>query len=553
MDIQTKDGITLRGIPDGTPDEAIKARIAKIRAGSSQEIDAETLANINASNPAIEASYRQPFSAPAQAPAQEPSDLDVGKNAANKAIAGIPDALLNTPNKVMNLGKAGFGTAATAMGRLDLAPEVTPDPNYAAKGMRALGMTSDEAEPANARQRVLDALVQGGVGMSINPAGSLRALVTNAIAGLTSGATAGLTKEATGSDELAQSAGMLTPLAVQAGAGYGRQKVADAKLRQSQNEVRDQTLADAKDEGYVVSPSSVNPSAVNKILESVAGKAATVQEASNRNQTVTSELAVRDLGLPKGTALTEGRLDAYRDRVSGPYREVVAISPRAEVALEQLKDARFNSNAYARHYDISADPKSLAASKALAAKADVLENQIEQMAVKAGKPDLVDDLRAARTQIAKSYDIQRALNIGDAGVSAPALGKALDRGKPLSGGLETAGRFAEAFPSVAREGSKIPAPGVSKVAAALASVLGVAGYGAMGPAGLLAGAVPLASGPVRSLILSKAYQDRMAKPDYSGGLSARALNQLEQMSPQQQAVQAALIARVLADQTQEGN
>lgn len=32
MDIQTKDGILLRGIPDGTPDDAIKARIAKIRA-----------------------------------------------------------------------------------------------------------------------------------------------------------------------------------------------------------------------------------------------------------------------------------------------------------------------------------------------------------------------------------------------------------------------------------------------------------------------------------------------------------------------------------------
>lgn len=32
MDIQTKDGIMLRGIPDGTPDDAIKARIEKIRA-----------------------------------------------------------------------------------------------------------------------------------------------------------------------------------------------------------------------------------------------------------------------------------------------------------------------------------------------------------------------------------------------------------------------------------------------------------------------------------------------------------------------------------------
>src|SRR3990167_8685214 len=33
MDIQTKDGILLRGIPEGTPDEVIKERIAKIRAG----------------------------------------------------------------------------------------------------------------------------------------------------------------------------------------------------------------------------------------------------------------------------------------------------------------------------------------------------------------------------------------------------------------------------------------------------------------------------------------------------------------------------------------
>jgi hypothetical protein len=35
VDIQTQDGILLRGIPDGTPDEAIKARIAEIRAGKS--------------------------------------------------------------------------------------------------------------------------------------------------------------------------------------------------------------------------------------------------------------------------------------------------------------------------------------------------------------------------------------------------------------------------------------------------------------------------------------------------------------------------------------
>ncbi len=36
MDIQTKDGIILRGIPDGTPEEEIKERISQIRAGGGQ-------------------------------------------------------------------------------------------------------------------------------------------------------------------------------------------------------------------------------------------------------------------------------------------------------------------------------------------------------------------------------------------------------------------------------------------------------------------------------------------------------------------------------------
>lgn len=37
MDIQTRDGILLRGIPDGTPDEAIKARINKIRSEKAKQ------------------------------------------------------------------------------------------------------------------------------------------------------------------------------------------------------------------------------------------------------------------------------------------------------------------------------------------------------------------------------------------------------------------------------------------------------------------------------------------------------------------------------------
>jgi hypothetical protein len=257
--------------------------------------------------------------------------------------------------------------------------------------------------------------------------------------------------------------------------------------------------------------------------------------------------------MPKGTAITEGKLDIYRDKVAAPYREVAALSPNAQAALEQLKDARFNAIAYDKFYARSGDPNALAAAKNLHVKAEGFEQQLEGFAQKAGRPALIDELREARKQIAKSYDVERALNVGDAGVSAPALGRMLDKGKPLSGGLETAGRFAEAFPAVAREGAKVPTPGVSKVAAALSPILGIGGYGVAGPAGLAAAALPLLSGPTRSLILSKPYQNLMAKPNYSPGMKARALKELQQLSPQQQAVQAALIARAIAEQQKEGN
>ena len=41
MDIQTKDGILLRNIPDGTPDDAIKKRILRIRSGQDETISKE--------------------------------------------------------------------------------------------------------------------------------------------------------------------------------------------------------------------------------------------------------------------------------------------------------------------------------------------------------------------------------------------------------------------------------------------------------------------------------------------------------------------------------
>lgn len=70
MDIQTKDGIILRGIPDGTPDDVIKARIATIRGGQPQAQTAEpasTMQKVQASIPGrILQGMRDPIDAGAQ-------------------------------------------------------------------------------------------------------------------------------------------------------------------------------------------------------------------------------------------------------------------------------------------------------------------------------------------------------------------------------------------------------------------------------------------------------------------------------------------------------
>lgn len=310
------------------------------------------------------------------------------------------------------------------------------------------------------------------------------------------------------------------------------------------NATRRATLAAGREAGYVLPPSQVNPGVLTNTLESIGGKAAMNQEAAIRNQAVTNRLAKSALGIPENVDITETVLEGIRREAAAPYEAIGQMSERARVDLDALlqstlaptehqtavnraavsdqinslttlasadvralRDARFRANQGFRHYERSADPEALASAQAAQAEAESLEGAIEQAASVAGTPGMVDQLRAARQRIAQTYDVERALNLGDANVSAPILGKALDRGKPLSGPLETIGSFAEAFPSAVREGSKVPTPGVSALLPVGALLSGAAGNAAFGPAGMALAAAPFARGPVRSIVLSEPYQN----------------------------------------------
>lgn len=296
----------------------------------------------------------------------------------------------------------------------------------------------------------------------------------------------------------------------------------EAAAKESQNAVRDATLKAAQEAGYVVPPSAVNPSWVNKRLESIAGKAAVGQEAAVRNQEVTNTLARKAVGLPENAPVTEKALEGVRTAAGKAYQEVGALSPIAKQDLEALKQARFDANAQFKFYNRTGDPAVLKQAKEARELVDMLEQSLESEAANAGRADLIPALVEARKQIAKTYDVGRAVNVGDGSVSAPVIGRLLDKGRPLTEELATVGKMQQAFPSYMREGASIPTPGVSKSEALAAALLAVGGGAAGGPMGMAAGALPLLSGPARSLLLSKPYQSMMAGQSYSPGLLTQA-------------------------------
>ena len=412
-------------------------------------------------------------------------------------VGGIPvDAVQNT----LNLGLAGLGTIATAAGRHDLAPNLIRGSfggsESIRRGLRATGepgLSPDNPSPNNPSATAqYEFVARGGAipGGALPAAGSLVA-------------------EKIGGPQWA-GVGALAPSA--AISSYNAARAPSLQRQQAQNVTRDATLKEAQEAGYVLPPSQANSTFAGNRLESIAGKAAMNQEAVIRNQQVTNALARKAVGLPENAPLTPGALKSIRDELREPYREVAALSPIAKQALERLREARSEAKSYWLHYDRTATPDSQKTAMKWDERADIAERVIEQQARRSAKPDLVQQLRQARQDIAKTHDIERALNVADGNVDARTLWRAMDRGVPLSGELATIAKFSGAFPHLTRSAAGNPTPGVSAIEPLAVGGFGLGGQGAgLGwwPAGL-----PLVRGPVREGLLSDFYQRRAAQPSY---------------------------------------
>lgn len=249
--------------------------------------------------------------------------------------------------------------------------------------------------------------------------------------------------------------------------------------------VRQQTLQNSQRAGYVVPPSTTNPTRANQLLESIGGKIATGQDAAIRNQSVTNTLAKRALGLSDDAPLTEGALTAVRMEAGDAYKPLRAVGDvqmdqKTTSALDAVA-ARFSGSKLKEALGGGNDiPKVVAAIKdepltgdtvvdtigLLRDKADVayragekqigkgykeLATTLENLMESKLSGEALKAFREARTQIAKAHTVESAFNASTGNVSAQKLATQLAKRKPLSGELREAARFGQAFPKAAAE------------------------------------------------------------------------------------------------------
>lgn len=357
--------------------------------------------------------------------------------------------------------------------------------------------------------------VQTG-GMAANGVQGLPGVITRAAGGAINGAaTAGLVNP-----EDAKTGALIggaTPLVAQ-GAGV----VGSMLGRTPKPSVNPTTLETARagmDAGYVVPPNMLKPSFTNQVVESISGKQATQQIASMRNSDVTEGLVRKALGIADDVPLTQSTMENLRKTAGKAYAEVSQLSPQAAADLEALKIARNESQAWFKAYNRSASPVDLAKAKELRQAAEQLETALENHAKSAGAPELIPALRDARKAIAKTYTVGRALNDATGTVDARVLGRMSEKGLPLSDGLEVAGKFASAFPTITKSPMQVGSPAAHNLKSIASMAMGGSGLAALGPMGAAAAAVPFVAPPVaRSIMFSNAAQRGLLSQPSGPGL-----------------------------------
>ena len=417
------------------------------------------------------------------------------------ALAGATKSLLDVPVSAAQLatgGNLGTSQLAQSLGNQANAYKEANPISYGAG--RVAGM-------------VAPAMAGAGAIGQIPSFAKAAPLVQNTALGAVSGA---LTPEETGKTGVEMYKEQAKQGAIGAGLGAALtplQKLAGVLRGPEQPAQMAGAIEKAREAGYVIPPTQARGDITNRLMEGIAGKATTAQNASAKNQEVTHKLVAKSLGLPEGEVILPEVLKDLRQTAGQAYSKLENIGtitpgkeyleglnkiagkslksqegfPQAKVSpiielVDSLKSKSFDSaSAIAMISDLrNTSNKAYAASdkdlgKAAKDAATLLEDTIEKHLETTKATDLLKDFRDARQLIAKSYSVEKALNPASGTVDARQLAAQLKRGKPLSEELKTVAQFAGQFPKAAQVTEKMGSlPQISPVdmfAGGLASLL----------------------------------------------------------------------------------
>lgn len=343
-----------------------------------------------------------------------------------------------------------------------------------AKGAQALG----------AGANTVSAL--GSAGMRAGTLTGAQALAARTAAGaVTGGASAGLVDPAQAG--FGAVIGGALPGASKV-AGLVGQKIGGALRGPVQSADMTAAVQAARANGYVIPPTQASPTLGNRLLEGFSGKITTAQNASAKNQGVTSGLAAKELGLAVDTKITPDVLIGIRrqagqaydaigqtgavtppatygaalDAISAPYLKAAQAFPNAKPSpvlelVESLRSPSFDAGAAVekiKQLRTAADDAfrtgNTDVARASKSAAGILEDAIDGHLQTVGQPGMLQAFRDARKLIAKTYSVEKAINPATGAVDARKLAAQLAKNKPLSGGLKDAAEFASRFPKAAQ-------------------------------------------------------------------------------------------------------
>jgi len=421
-----------------------------------------------------------------------------------------------------------------------------------AGGAAANVLTKVAPRVAAAAPALVDALRTGG--MSANGATGTAGVATRAAGGAINGAiSAGMVNPEEAGTGLLIGGALpgVVQLAGKAGTAIGNSsagKLAERLKDFSRNAPKNDTVRESIEVGYQIPPNMVKPSLGNQVIESISGKQATQQLASVHNAQVTDGLARKALGLADDAPLTKEAMQAYRaaEHAAGyePVRQLGTV--QTDNAFTQALDdvaAKYTGKGTipaVQRNDIKAIVDShksggfdagdaVDAMKLLRESADeafrkgdtaigkaykeiskAYEDVIERDLQKSGQADLLAAFRKSRQNMAKSFTVENAIVDGSGGINPQKLAAQLQKGKPLSGELLTAAKFANTFKTVAKPLEQVGSPASHNLKSMASALMGSGGFAAAGPAGLAAAAVPFVAPAVaRSAMFRKGAQEAL--------------------------------------------